>query len=521
VIQSRRTVRWRRLQVVALSFVLAGTLAFLVVAADLLFDLPTSLAPVMTVTTAIVVAATAATLSPLGMPYVDRVVLHGVRLGVAGLGATGTFLLLVVGLGGRPRGSERWVLATAIVAAALVAVLGPLLWRRVDGIANELAYGKRRAPSALLEDFARRLAQRVPREEQLLQLAESLRAHLAGSRVEIWTGEDGRFERTVSLPHAGPEDVVVDASALPVLSRAGVVGDAWLEVWLPTLAASAGAATRAVPATHAGDVLGLVVVGRDAGAERFTVTDEHLLAELGSRLGLALQTMKLDTALRQSLEELKQHAAELQASRARLVAAANTERRRIERDLHDGAQQRLIAVGLKAAMASKIIGHDPARAAELIEQVHAEVKASTVDLRDLSHGIFPPALEADGVPVALGEVASRFPFRIDVHCDGVGRYEEGVEAAVYFCCLEALQNAAKHAGEDPHVVITLGVDRCRLSFAVADDGRGFVAIEGDGQGLVGMRDRIGALGGTVTVESAPGTGTVVRGSVPVGDDHVR
>ncbi|HUR76589.1 MAG TPA: GAF domain-containing sensor histidine kinase [Acidimicrobiales bacterium] len=489
------------------------------VALDLLLGLSAAFVPLLVAAAAVAPGTSVALMFPAVMRRADTIVAYAVRFGLTALGTSAVYVLLVVGLVGRPRGGERWVLAAAMAASLVLAVLAAPVGRRINALANQLAFGQTRAPGALLEEFARRLTRPLSRDEQLLQLAESVRQHLVATRVDVWVGQAGLLERAVSLPHREPTTLVVDEVTLPVVVKAGVVADMWISVWLPALAGNGGAATRLVPATHGGELLGLIVVERAVGAEPFTVTDERLLGELGPRLGLALQTMKLDAALRQSLEEVRHHAEELQASRARIVEAADTERRRIERDLHDGAQQRLIALGLKAAMAGKVIHEDPDRAAALVEELRTDVKASAVELRALSHGIYPPTLEGEGLAAALSETGGRFPFRVDVETDGVGRYGPSLEAAVFFCCLEALQNAAKHAGEDPCVTITLAESDGALSFSVSDDGPGFTTSDGSGTGLVGMRDRAGAVGGTVSIESSPGVGTTVRGWVPVGQDR--
>jgi signal transduction histidine kinase len=207
---------------------------------------------------------------------------------------------------------------------------------------------------------------------------------------------------------------------------------------------------------------------------------------------------------------------ELRASRARVVAAADAERRRIERDLHDGAQQHLIGLAVRLRLAQDLAESEPERARGLLEALGDDVQEAVEELRDLAHGIYPPLLQDRGLADALAAAATRVPVRTRVEADGVGRQRPDVEATVYFCCLEALQNAAKHAGDDASVTVRVREERERLSFEVADDGAGFAAEESRrGVGLVNMQDRVGALGGTLTVDSAPGRGTTVSGSVPM------
>ena len=205
---------------------------------------------------------------------------------------------------------------------------------------------------------------------------------------------------------------------------------------------------------------------------------------------------------------------ELRASRARIVATAERERRRLERDLHDGAQQRLMAVQIKLRLA-----HQRAEGPELAAQLDAievEAAAAVEELRTLAHGIYPPVLLDHGLVDALRALAIKAPIPIAVRDDGVGRYSPSLEAAIYFCSLEAIQNAIKHAGSGVHVVASLRRDASGLHFEIADDGIGMDTTKpGGGEGLTGMRDRIGAVGGELEIVSSPGHGTTVRGTVPV------
>jgi signal transduction histidine kinase len=199
------------------------------------------------------------------------------------------------------------------------------------------------------------------------------------------------------------------------------------------------------------------------------------------------------------------------------VEAGDAQRRRIERDLHDGAQQHLVALAVNVNLARQIAAADPAAAQELLEQVSHDLQDAVQELRNLAHGIYPPLLMDRGLSEALRAAANRAALPTVVAADDIGRYPQAVEAAVYFCCLEALQNAGKHAGEGATATVTIAVDEGALLFSVADDGAGFdLAGRGrDGHGFVNMSDRVGAIGGTVTVESAPGRGTRVAGRLPL------
>ena len=231
---------------------------------------------------------------------------------------------------------------------------------------------------------------------------------------------------------------------------------------------------------------------------------------------LAAHNVQLDSALQRTLDEVRRQAAEIQASRARIVAAADAERRRIERNLHDGAQQHLVALGVHLRLASTLAERDPGRAKNLLDDLGKEVENTIQEVRTLAHGIYPPLLMDQGLVVALEAAANRSPLATTVEADALGRYPSEVEATVYFCCLEAIQNASKYAGEGSTVAVRLREDGDLLWFEVADNGVGFdSAAKGLGAGFVNMSDRLGALGGTLHVESAPGRGTKVRGIIPL------
>jgi signal transduction histidine kinase len=212
--------------------------------------------------------------------------------------------------------------------------------------------------------------------------------------------------------------------------------------------------------------------------------------------------------------ELRDTIVELRRSRARVADAADTERRRIERDLHDGAQQRLIALRVKLALAEEIMGDDNRPAGELIQEISADAETVLEDLHALVHGIYPALLTDRGLHDALKAMARAAPLPTRVLAQGVGRYAAGVEAAVYFTCAEALQNAAKHGGHGTTARIVLRHDSQGLAFEVRDDGRGFEPALHSGRGLANMRDRLGSVGGRVKLVSAPECGVAVQGWVP-------
>lgn len=204
---------------------------------------------------------------------------------------------------------------------------------------------------------------------------------------------------------------------------------------------------------------------------------------------------------------------ELRTSRLRIVETADRERRRLERDLHDGAQQRLMAVQIKIRLAQEQIEDD--RIAAQLEAIGAEAAEAVEELRTLAHGIYPPVLRSGGLVRALRSLAMRAPIAISVSDEGIGRCSPPVEAAIYFCSVEAVQNAIKHAGSNAQVGVIIGRDRDQVHFAISDDGVGIDHSErGEGDGLIGMRDRVGAVGGELEIISSPGRGTTLRGTIP-------
>jgi len=242
-----------------------------------------------------------------------------------------------------------------------------------------------------------------------------------------------------------------------------------------------------------------------------------VLTEIARQIGLALHNVQLDTALQASLDQLQQRNHELQESRARIVAAGDAERRKLERNLHDGAQQHLVALAVKLRLAHDAVEDDPADAMAMIDEIKSDVQSAITELRALAHGIFPPLLVSGGLPEALPAAAGRCPLPTSVELEGVGRYGNEIEAAIYFCVLEALQNAGKHAGDTASITVRVVANAEQLQFEVADDGVGFEPAGGGavGHGFVNMADRLGAFGGSVDVRSAPGKGTTINGRVPL------
>jgi signal transduction histidine kinase len=325
-------------------------------------------------------------------------------------------------------------------------------------------------------------------EDVLPRMARAVAEGVGASRSEIWIRIGSAL-----YPAAGyPEDPTVDPVELPA-------GAADVES-LPGF-------DRVFAVRDRGELLGALAVSKPPG-EPLTPAEEKLIGDLVGQAGLVLRNVRLTSELRLRLEELA-------ASRKRLVAAQDEERRRLERNIHDGAQQQLVALAVKLRLAENLVERDTKQARSLLGELRDEATDAMENLRDLARGIYPPLLADKGLRAALEAQARKAAVPVTLQLDGVGRYPQEVEAAVYFSCLEALQNVAKYADAE-RVDLRLQEEDGHLTFAVHDDGRGFdPASTPKGSGLTNIADRLAALGGEVDVRSRPGEGTEVRGRIPI------
>lgn len=508
-----------RLQWMGWGVVVAAVVASGVALLEVLLSWPRDPGAVALAGTAVLPAAFVASTFRRALGVVERVLVQtiviGGLVGIVGI----AYVLVVIGLGRAPRGDERSILRLSMLAAALAAV-GALPARdRIEQWANERVYGERHSPDEALRTFGGRMSRSVPMDELLLQLAESLRKTMSLRAAEVWTGVGGVLDRAVAVPDRGPARIQLGTEELAVASRAHVQGNAWVQVWMPALLDDrADHQVRVAVIAHLGELLGLIVTERRVDDPAFTDDEDRALTELARQVGLALHNVRLDSALQASLDELEARNAELQASRLRIVTAADESRRRIERNLHDGAQQHLVALAVKVGMLKQLFATDPETAAAMADELRGDVQETLTELRELAHGIYPPLLRDRGLSEALRTAANRAVLPTEVDAADVGRYPSEVEAAIYFCCLEAVQNAGKHAGEGSRVTVSVRSTADVLVFEIADDGAGFDAASGRGagHGFENMRDRVGAVGGSLVVESSVGGGTRVRGTVPVG-----
>jgi signal transduction histidine kinase len=396
---------------------------------------------------------------------IDVVINKTVVYGLLAAIVTGIYVAIVVGIG-TIVGSGGSTFLSA-VAAAVVALLFQPLRRRAQHFANRIVYGDRATPYEVLSGFSERLADTYSVDDVLPRLARVLGEGIGADRISILLGTGDRVVPIASWPE----------------------GDA-----------APPAHERAFEVRHQGDPLGEIRVGMPTN-EAMDAGQERLAADVAAQAGLVLRNAAL--------------VADLRDSRRRIVAAQDERARKLERNIHDGAQQQLVALAVKLGLVERVVGSDPAAAEAMVAEAKAETTEALENLRDLARGIYPPVLADQGLAAALRSQARKAPIPVAVEPDGIGRYPEDAEAAVYFSCLEALQNVAKYA-QASAATVRLAQANGSLTFEVTDDGRGFDPAAAErGSGLQGIADRLAALGGILTVRSAPGEGTTIAGSLPV------
>jgi signal transduction histidine kinase len=426
---------------------------------------------------------------------IDLVINRSVVFGAMAAFITAVYVAIVVGVGGLLGGGSRPSVALSILATAIVAVAFQPVRQRVQRMANRLVYGKRATPYEVLSQFSDRVAGTYSSEDVLPRMARVLSEGTGASRADVWIRLADGIAPAASWPSgdgAAPPRIAISGQLLPAVP--GI--------------------SRIVPVRHQGELLGALSINKRPG-EVLTPIEEKLLADLAAQAGLVLQSVRLSAELQAGLTEISQQAVELRASRQRIVATQDAERRRLERNIHDGAQQNLVALTVKLRLATNLAKRDPERARVSVKALEADSDEALETLRALARGIYPPLLREQGLATAVRAEAEKMPLPATVSADHLDRYPPEVEAAVYFVCLEALQNVTKHA-QASRVEIKIRSVTHELSFEVTDDGAGFeVAKDATGSGLRNMADRIEGMGGRLEIRSTANGGTTVAGTVPI------
>ncbi len=399
----------------------------------------------------------------------------------------GVYALIVLGAGtllGTSGAPSLWlsVLATAIVAMAFEPVR-----RAVRQSLARALHQDRVAPYQVLARFPATVTGSFPAAELPGRMAAVLAEGTGAERAEVWLTVHGRLElAAVWPPRPAAAPLIVDEGR-----------------------------RRSLAVRERGELLGrLTVVLREG--QQLTPVEERLFAGLAAQSGLTLRVAGLRTELEQQLANLERRSTELRTARRDLVARQDAERKRLERNIHDGAQQEVIALLVNLRLAQTLLGRSPERGARLLSEQVAAAKATIETLTALSRGLYPRLLTDAGPVAALAAAVASGPIPVDLTSGDLPRCEPAVEAAMYFCALEAVQNATKHSGASR---ITIDIRNPSgsglIELTVTDDGGGFALDRPSVGGLANIRDRIESVQGTVSIVSNVPTGTTVRALIPI------
>ncbi len=406
---------------------------------------------------------------------ISKAVLYASIAGV--IAVVYTVLVAALGyLGGMSSPSFAVSLAGATGAAL---VLFPLQ-ERLRHYANLVVFGRRATPYEAMSSFSRAMGEVLGDDGVLPAIAAAVERGTSAEWVQV-------------------------ASVLPGAEKTIQLGE-------PT-----GAAHATFDISVSGEKVGKIALRKRRG-DVITPTERKLLEDLAAQAGPAVRNVGLAMELQRRLDEISEQAEALHESRQRIVTAQDAERRRIERDLHDGVQQSLVSLAGQLRALSRCLATNPDHAKEVVNQLAEEAKATLEQIRDLAQGVFPQILTDAGVVPALRthtqKIADNIEFVVDGSVESL-RLSPHLEAATYFCCLEALQNVTKHAPNAPAVLSIARADDA-LVFSVSDLGPGFDPATADGGiGITSMKDRVAAVGGSLYLSSTPGAGTVVTGTVPL------
>jgi signal transduction histidine kinase len=407
----------------------------------------------------------------------DIVVSKALVYAILAAAFTLVYVAIVIGVG-TVVGDRGNPFLTILTAVAIAIAFQPVR-ERVRHLANRIVYGKRATPYEVLSEFSDKVATAFAAEDVLPRMAQILASGTGASAARVWLRFGEELRSAASWPENGSAPPVAVEDGRPGTFSEGEDG---------------------VEVRHLGELLGALSVTMPP-SDPMNPSKQRLVRDLAAQAGLVLRNVRL-------IEELR-------ASRRRIVTAQDERAKQLERNLHDGAQQQLVALGVQLALARRLADRDAPEMAATLDGLQTAATDALENLRDLARGIYPPLLADQGLLVALEAQARKAALPVEVEGEGIGRYPQEVEAAVYFCCLEALQNVAKYANASS-ARVHLADRGGSITFEVADDGTGFDPGRTPlGTGLQGMKDRLEALGGKLEIRSRPGSGTTVTGRVPV------
>ena len=421
-------------------------------------------------------------------------------LGALGAFVIGTYVVVVLGGGALIGQTDSPNLALSVLATAVVALGFEPVQARLERVTTDLVGGGTPSPYDVLSRFSETVTGGYTTEELPGRMAMLLGQGTGAEWVQVWLTVQDRLRLAATWPPDADADLT-PPDADVVARDAG------------------GGRRRSLPVRHGGQVFGAFRL-QEHPDQPLTSVEERLFTGLAAQAGLVLRLVGLRADLAARHDELASRAVELRASRERLIEAQDAERRRLERDIHDGAQQHLVALAVNLRLAETVAARSPERAARVLAEQAGAAREAIETLSRLSRGIYPRLLAEEGLVPALRAAVATSSVPVTVEADGdpeAGRLPGAVEAALYFVAMEAVQNAAKHA-DAQSIDVRFGLHGDRWRLTVSDDGAGFDAAgagaPASGAGLVNMRDRLDAVGGTVSLASSPGTGTTVTATVP-------
>jgi signal transduction histidine kinase len=393
---------------------------------------------------------------------IDLVINKSLVFGALAVFITAVYVGIVVGVGALVGGTGRSNLGLSILATAIVAVAFQPVRERVQRIANRLVYGKRATPYEVMADFSERMAGAISADEVLPKMAEAAARGVGANASRIRLLLPNGSERVVSWP------VALEADHFD----------------------------RVLPVAYQGDAMGEIAVAKAAG-EPITPAEDKLLTDLAAQAGLVMHNVRLTVELEGRLAEISAQAAQLRTSRQRIVAAQDEERRRLEETIRRGSEVQLVRIRQALTSAEQGLASDPVAAVVTLEQLIAQATAVLEELREVARGVYPPVLESDGLAAALRTHIGRVSASVAIDSDAIDRYPSEIEAAIYFCCIEALQGVTEPAA------IRLGGHAAGVDFSIIGCG----PLDGR---LQRMEDRVEALGGSLQFD-----GNTLGGSIPI------